>query len=85
MFVKVSVSYGSGSRSYPLDLLLYDSQCWHCAYTGECNAKAGILHTLPLKTVIKLFTECTTIYYFGFEISSEFPYFMRVHVKGIVS
>jgi len=41
MFVKVSVSYGAGSRSYPLDLLLYDSQCWHCAYTGECNAKAG--------------------------------------------
>ena len=40
MFVKVSVGYGGeGKKSAPLDLLLYDSQCWHCSLTGECNAK----------------------------------------------
>lgn len=39
MFVKVSVGYGEGNKSAPLDLLLYDSQCWHCSLTGECNAK----------------------------------------------
>ena len=39
MFVKVSVHYGNGPKSHPLDLLLYDSQCWHCSITGECNAK----------------------------------------------
>ena len=39
MFVKVHVSYGDGERSSPQDLLLYDSQCWHCSLTGECNAK----------------------------------------------
>ena len=39
MFVKVSVGYGEGKKSAPLDLLLYDSQCWHCSLTGECNAK----------------------------------------------
>ena len=41
MFVKVTVGYedGSSSRSSPLDLLLYDSQCWHCSLAGECNAR----------------------------------------------
>ena len=39
MFVKVHVGYGDGERSSPQDLLLYDSQCWHCTPAGECNAK----------------------------------------------
>ena len=39
MFVKVRVSYQEGLRSSPLDLLLYDSQCWHCSPAGEGNAK----------------------------------------------
>ena len=39
MFVKVTVSYQEGGRSSPLDLLLYDSQCWHCSLAGECNAR----------------------------------------------
>lgn len=40
MFVKVSVGYTlKGGRSTPLDLLLYDSQCWHCNLQGECNGK----------------------------------------------
>ena len=39
MFVKVHVSYGDGEKSSPQDLLLYDSQCWHCSPAGECNAK----------------------------------------------
>ena len=41
MFVKVTVGYeaGSSSSSSPLDLLLYDSQCWHCSLAGECNAR----------------------------------------------
>ena len=37
--VKVSVGYSEGGRSTPLDLLLYDSQCWQCNKQGECNAK----------------------------------------------
>ena len=24
---------------FPQDLLLYDSQCWHCSLAGECNAR----------------------------------------------
>ena len=39
MFVKVTVGYEEGSSSSPLDLLLYDSQCWHCSLAGECNAR----------------------------------------------
>jgi hypothetical protein len=39
MFIKVSVGYSEGGRSTPLDLLLYDSQCWQCSQQGECNAK----------------------------------------------
>lgn len=40
MFVKVSIGFGqSGPRSAPLDLLLYDSQCWQCNLSGECSAK----------------------------------------------
>jgi len=39
MFIKVSVGYSEGGRSTPLDLLLYDSQCWTCNQQGECNAK----------------------------------------------
>ena len=40
MFVKVHLSYGEGgARSPPQDLLLYDSQCWHCSPAGECNAR----------------------------------------------
>ena len=42
MFVKVVLHYGSGAGSHPLDLLLYDSQCWHCSITGECNAKENL-------------------------------------------
>ena len=37
--VQVSVGYSEGGRSTPLDLLLYDSQCWQCNKQGECNAK----------------------------------------------
>ena len=37
--MKVTVSYQEGGRSSPLDLLLYDSQCWHCSLAGECNAR----------------------------------------------
>lgn len=36
---QVSVGYAEGGRSTPLDLLLYDSQCWQCNQQGECNAK----------------------------------------------
>ena len=38
-YFKVSVGYSEGGRSTPLDLLLYDSQCWQCNKQGECNAK----------------------------------------------
>ena len=41
MFVKVWVHYGTGPRSHPLDLLVYDSQCWSCSISGECNAKVS--------------------------------------------
>ncbi|XP_059099319.1 uncharacterized protein LOC131893336 [Tigriopus californicus] len=39
IFAKVSLSYGQGPRSAPLDLLLYDSLCWDCDSAGECTAK----------------------------------------------
>ncbi len=38
LLVKVSLEYqGNGGRSAPLDLLLYDSQCWDCTTDG-CRA-----------------------------------------------
>ena len=39
IFGKVTLSYGNGPRSAPMDLLLYDSHCWDCADSGECAAK----------------------------------------------
>ena len=51
MFVKVWLNYGSGPKSaISLDLLLYDSQCWHCSITGECNAKESFNSILYQKT-----------------------------------
>ena len=35
----MTLSYGSGPKSAPLDLLLFDSHCWDCADSGECTAK----------------------------------------------
>ena len=39
IFGKVTLSYGNGPKSAPLDLLLFDSQCWDCADSGQCTAK----------------------------------------------
>jgi len=51
MFVKVSIGFGeAGPRSAPLDLLLYDSQCWHCTLSGECNAKPNSKCTFSAAT-----------------------------------
>lgn len=41
VFSQITVSYGSGPQSAPLDLLLYDSMCWDCqSGSGECKVKA---------------------------------------------
>lgn len=39
IFAKVTLSYGKGPRSEPLDLLLFDSQCWECTSEGDCTAR----------------------------------------------
>ena len=42
IFARVFLAYGTGPRSSPLDLLLYDSLCWDCTSgSGECKAKIG--------------------------------------------
>ena len=39
IFAKITLSYGKGPRSAPLDLLLFDSQCWECTSEGDCTAR----------------------------------------------
>ena len=39
VIVKTGCGTDGEIHSTTQDLLLYDSQCWHCSPAGECNAR----------------------------------------------